>query len=97
MRRSFLLLLLTLSVLAAQPTDARDRKVRAEFQRLNPCPANNERRGPCPGYVVDHIAPLCAGGPDAVGNMQWQEILAAQEKDTAERADCNKALKHSTP
>lgn len=94
MPRAFLLLLLAFSAL---PAEARDGKVRAEFQRMNPCPANNERRGPCPDYVVDHIAPLCAGGPDTVVNMQWQASLAAKEKDTAERAACNKARKHSIP
>lgn len=33
----------------------------AEFKRQNPCPINSARRGPCPGYEVDHIGPLCAG------------------------------------
>ena len=24
------------------------------------------------GYVVEYVPPLCAGGPDALSNMQWQ-------------------------
>ena len=34
------------------------------FKRHNPCPSTGERGGKCPGYVVDHIQPLCAGGAD---------------------------------
>lgn len=58
----------------------RDPKVRAEFQRLNPCP-NKEwqirpgtqggRRGACPGWERDHATPICAGGSDTVENYQW--------------------------
>ena len=41
-----------------------------------------------PGYVVDHIVPLCAGGADAPSNMQWQTVDAAKVKDRQERAMC---------
>lgn len=47
---------------------------RGAFVRENPCPATGERRGACPGYVVDHIRPLCDGGLDHSGNMQWQTV-----------------------
>lgn len=67
---------------------ARDLSARAEFQRLNPCPANGARRGPCPGYVVDHVVPLCAGGADAPRNMQWQERAESFAKDIQERRQC---------
>lgn len=40
------------------------------------------------GYVVDHILPLCAGGPDVRTNMQWQERAASYQKDRYERALC---------
>ena len=33
------------------------------------------------GYVIDHIIPLKKGGCDCPGNMQWQTIEAAKEKD----------------
>jgi hypothetical protein len=37
-----------------------------------------------PGYVVDHIQPLCHGGPDAPSNMQWQSRSEAKAKDKLE-------------
>src|SRR5450756_2981494 len=49
---------------------------RAAFLRHHPCPASGRTRGACPGYVVDHIEPLCADGPDNPGNMQWQTVQA---------------------
>ncbi|MEY2632215.1 MAG: hypothetical protein RIR00_869 [Pseudomonadota bacterium] len=62
----------------------RSRAARAEFQRLHPCPANGERRGPCPGWWVDHVIPLQCGGPDEAANMQWQTEQEAHEKDKTE-------------
>jgi len=50
----------------------RDPHQRALFMKKHPCPANGNTRGACPGYVVDHIKPLCAGGADHPSNMQWQ-------------------------
>lgn len=61
---------------------------RAAFQRTTPCPANNSERGPCPGYVVDHVIPLCAGGADSPSNMQWQTIAEGKAKDRLEIKDC---------
>lgn len=63
---------------------------RAEFQRANPCPLNGQPRGACPGYVVDHVIPLCAGGPDEPANMQWQTREQAREKDKIERRQCRR-------
>jgi hypothetical protein len=41
-----------------------------------------------PGFVVDHIIPLCAGGPDTVANLQWQDVKGSYQKDIYERALC---------
>ena len=41
-----------------------------------------------PGWVIDHVVPMCAGGPDAVSNLQWQEAAASYRKDVFERALC---------
>jgi len=68
----------------------RSTAVKNAFKITHPCPANDRRRGPCPGYVIDHIIPLCAGGPDATSNMQWQTIAAGKIKDKTEILSCRK-------
>jgi hypothetical protein len=59
----------------------RSEGVKHEFQRQHPCPSTGRPAGACPGYTKDHIVPLDCGGPDAVGNMQWQTTAAAKAKD----------------
>ena len=49
-----------------------------QFQRRHPCPSTGKTHGPCPGWVRDHIVPLCKGGPDTVANMQWQTHAEAK-------------------
>jgi len=66
----------------------RDPHQRAAFMKQHPCPANGKTRGACPGYVVDHIRPLCAGGADHPRNMQWQTVAAAKKKDRLEAEEC---------
>jgi hypothetical protein len=66
----------------------RSHQQRTAFMRLHPCPATGRTRGACPGYVVDHVRPLCAGGPDAPQNMQWQTTAAGKAKDRIEREEC---------
>lgn len=63
---------------------------KAEFKRLHPCPANAQPRGPCPGYIVDHITALACGGPDTPENMQWQTVEDAKAKDRWERIGCSR-------
>lgn len=73
--------------LAADPPP-RSQATRAAFQREHPCPATGASRGACPGYVVDHIIPLCAGGEDRPENMQWQIRADGLEKDRHEHRLC---------
>lgn len=73
---------------AVAGTCARSAAARAEFKRLKPCPSTGLHRGACPGFVIDHLQPLCAGGADASHNMQWQSVEAAKAKDRTERARC---------
>lgn len=58
------------------------------FQRAVPCPSTGAHRGSCPGYVIDHVVPLCAGGADAPSNMQYQTISDGRAKDRVERREC---------
>jgi hypothetical protein len=51
---------------------------------------NKEMRDRGPGWIVDHIKPLCLGGADESKNMQWQTQQAAKIKDIEERASCRK-------
>lgn len=63
--------------LFATTADARIHRSAAEvlaFKRANPCPSTEQRRGTCPGWQVDHIQPLCSGGPGTVANMQWLSV-----------------------
>jgi hypothetical protein len=79
-------------------TPIRDAKGRIErsqsqvrqFKRANPCPATGFPYGPCKGYVVDHIVPLCACGDDRPSNMQWQTLSESKKKDVEERKLCRK-------
>lgn len=80
-----------MSALAA----SRNASTRAAFVRENPCPATGKGRGACPGYVVDHVIPLCAGGADRPENMQWQTVNEAKAKDKTEWAEC-RALRRGT-
>lgn len=77
-------------VLLASPHSHQHRSqaARREFKREHPCPATGEPKGPCPGYVLDHIEPLACGGADAASNLQWQTVEAGKEKDKWERRDC---------
>ena len=79
------ILFLLVLAFSAEATE-RNRAARAEFQRQHPCPANGARRGPCPGYVVDHVTPLACGGIDAPANMQWQTVADGKAKDRWELA-----------
>lgn len=69
-------------------TYARDPQVTHDFQYTNPCPSTGLRYGRCPGYIKDHIKPLCAGGADATWNMQWQTTEDSYRKDRDEWALC---------
>ena len=79
-----------IALLLALPADAgpRDLRVKREFQRLNPCPSTGRPAGPCPGFQADHIVPLCMGGPDMAGNLQWLATHDHRAKTRTDVANC---------
>jgi hypothetical protein len=62
----------------------RSRAVTSAFQRKNPCPSTGKKYGACPGYVKNHHIPLCKGGPDSVGNLEWQTTAEGKASDKTE-------------
>ena len=67
--RNLTSILLTAWLAASLPAAPAARRT---FQRQNPCPANGNTTGPCPGYVVDHVIPLKRGGADV---RHWERRL----------------------
>ena len=96
MTRSLLVLLVALLPLcvhagaAACPPVARSAAIVRQFRATHPCPGTGQVQPRCPGYVVDHIVPLCAMGTagDVMANLQWQPVADAKAKDRQERAYC---------
>src|ERR1700712_2172249 len=70
--------------LATPPSPA----AQAEFQRLHPCPVNDARAGACPGYVIEHVVPLCLGGPDVAYNLRWQTVAEAKMNEVRDTRRC---------
>jgi len=66
----------------------RDPKQAAAFKRAHACPATGKIQRSCPGYVVDHIMPLCAGGADDPANMMWMAVEDGRKKDAVEMKLC---------
>lgn len=80
--------LLALLVSAGAAIAQRSPAVRAEFQRLHPCPSTGKPAGACPGWQADHREALICGGRDEVANMQWLTIEAHKEKTRVEVKLC---------
>ena len=73
---------------ASAASAPRSGAAKAEFQRAHPCPSTGRSRGSCPGYEVDHVQPLCAGGPDEPANMQWLTVEQHADKTRRDVAGC---------
>jgi len=82
------LLLLILLLLIINIANARDPHQVTLFRKDHPCPLTGKTTGACPGWVVDHKYPLCAGGLDSPENMIWQTRTASFAKDRIERELC---------
>lgn len=66
---------------SADARQKRSYKQRQIFAYTHACPSTHLAKLPCPGYIIDHVNPLCKGGPDLASNMQWQTIAEAKAKD----------------
>lgn len=89
--RAVILLLLMAPPICASAHGHRIKRSHAAihaFMQEHHCPSTGRAKGSCPGYIVDHIVPLCAGGADKPENMQWQTVAAAKAKDKQEWAEC---------
>ena len=75
------LLIVALTATPAYSKEFRSTSARADFMRDHPCPSTGKAEGSCPGYIVDHIKAVHCGGSDSPGNMQWQTVQQAREKD----------------
>ena len=85
--------LLALALAITPTVDARTKRsqsAKVEFKLSHPCPATGATKGPCVGYVIDHVIALACGGPDTALNMQWQTIADGKAKDKWERIGCTK-------
>ena len=87
---AYVMLVLVLGglLLTAHAAEKRDPGQVRKFRVDHPCPVTGKTMGPCPGWVVDHLYPLCAGGRDRPDNMAWQQERAAYAKDRIERELC---------
>lgn len=82
--------LFALLTISAEARVKRSQTAKVEFKAANPCPADGATKGPCAGYVIDHMWPLACGGEDHPRNMQWQTIADSKEKDKWERKMCGR-------
>ena len=60
--------LISLSVMTPLTVEAkqvRSKSAKNSFKASRPCPSNGNRRGSCPGFIIDHIIALVCGGADA--------------------------------
>lgn len=92
------LMLATLGTTVSAKASRSTETIRA-FKESNVCPStgNLAIKGIaasyiCPGYVVDHGIPRCAGGPDAAHNLFYQkkDRENSLKKDKAEMALCRR-------
>lgn len=85
--------------LTASAETHRSAKAVRDFRASHPCPATGKVEKACPGYVVDHIIPLCVCAHetrclntlDKPDNMQWQAVADAKRKDRIEVTACRNA------
>lgn len=93
--RGAVCLMLILAPLLADARIPRDRAEVRAFRSEHVCPGTGLHRGACPGFHVDHIIPLCAGGPDKRANMQWISKEDHRFKTYVDVRECRKARRRA--
>jgi len=88
--------LFVLSVASVDARISRDRSKIREFRSAHACPATGWAGGRCDGWQVDHIIPLCAGGPDELENLQWISYEDHKWKTFVDVRECRKLQKNAS-
>jgi hypothetical protein len=83
-----LILAICLALSASALAAPRSQAVKAEFRKLNTCPATGKKTGACPGWHVDHREALVCGGRDELANLQWLPVAEHREKTKVEVKLC---------
>ncbi len=56
------LLMVLLTTTHAEARTKRSETAKVEFKQQHPCPTTGAPKGPCKGYVIDHIIPIACHG-----------------------------------
>lgn len=88
-------LLLAVLITASSTANARSAAQVNRFRQLAPCPVTGLSKGTCPGWQVDHITPLCAGGADHPSNLQWITLADHRFKTFIDVRECRKRRRHT--
>ena len=67
-----------------------DTRQKELFVKKYACPVNGKHTESCPGWVVNYVKPLCAGGVDRITNLQWQTVATAKRKEREAQKLCAK-------
>ena len=72
----------------ADAAQERSRAVRAEFERLVPCPKPGPGTCASKGYQADHRLALVCGGKDEMANLQWLTVAEHKAKTAKDVREC---------
>ncbi|MFI3220278.1 MAG: DUF308 domain-containing protein [Methylococcales bacterium] len=76
--------------------DRKTQESEAEFKRSHSCPADNNNKKSCSGYIITYVTPLECGGQNVSTNMQWQIILPIEQIKKRQHDQCEELAKATT-